>query len=223
MAQSANSGGILGTLGASSNLCLLSSMVSPPPPPSLSSEFTLDTLEVPAFKGSISPNSVRANETTLPPGQPTVRDLITEAFENGYSDVHLGVGEVPRFRNRGEIQTTDFPETDRLTFQCWLQELLTDEEIRQFETTLDFDGATQYDFARVRINVFDTLHGPAMVMRLIPLTIMTIEQLRLPKIFQDVCHYHKGLILVTGPTGSGKSTTWQPWWTTSTKKCPATL
>jgi twitching motility protein PilT len=207
MAQRANSGGILGTLGASSNLHLLSSMVSPPPPPSLSSEFTLDTLEVPAFKGSISPKGVKANETTLPPGQPTVRDLITEAFENGYSDVHLGVGEIPRFRNRGEIQITDFPETDRLTFQCWLQELLTDEEIRQFETTLDFDGATQYDFARVRINVFDTLHGPAMVMRLIPLTIMTIEQLRLPKIFQDVCHYHKGLILVTGPTGSGKSTT----------------
>jgi twitching motility protein PilT len=182
-------------------------MVSPPPPPSLNSEFTLDTLEVPAFRGSSSPNGVRAKEDTLPPGQPTVRDLITEAFENGYSDVHLGVGEVPRFRNRGEIQATDFPETDRVTFQCWLKELLTEEEIRQFETTLDFDGATQYDFARVRINVFDTLHGPAMVMRLIPLTIMTIEQLRLPKIFQDVCHYHKGLILVTGPTGSGKSTT----------------
>jgi twitching motility protein PilT len=182
-------------------------MASPPPPPSLSSEFTLDTLEVPAFRGNISPNGIRANETTLPSGQPTVKALITEAFEKGYSDVHLGVGEVPRFRNRGEMQLTEYSETDAMTFQCWLQELLTDEEIRKFENSLDFDGATQYDFARVRINVFDTLHGPAMVMRLIPLQIMTIEQLRLPKIFQDVCHFHKGLILVTGPTGSGKSTT----------------
>jgi twitching motility protein PilT len=202
---------ILGTLGASAHLqiAFFFIMPSPPPPPSLGSDFlnTLDTLEVPSFKGSVNPNGVRANETTLPPGQPTIKILIEEAFEKGFSDVHLGVGEVPRFRNRGEIQTTDYPEIDRLTFQCWMQELLTDEEIRKFETTLDFDGATQYDFARVRINIFDTLYGPSMVMRLIPLTIMTIEQLRLPQVFKDICHHHKGLILVTGPTGSGKSTT----------------
>jgi twitching motility protein PilT len=121
--------------------------------------------------------------------------------------VHVGVGEIPRFRNRGEIETTDLPETDLMTFQYWLNEVLTPEEIAKFDQTLDFDGAKQYDFARVRINVFDTLHGPSMVMRLIPMSIMTIEQLRLPPIFQKVCHQHKGLILVTGPTGSGKSTT----------------
>jgi twitching motility protein PilT len=90
---------------------------------------------------------------------------------------------------------------------CWLREILNDEEIRRFQEKLDFDGATQYDFARVRINIFDSLRGPAMVLRLIPLKILTMEQLRLPNVFRDVCHYHKGLILVTGPTGSGKSTT----------------
>lgn len=89
----------------------------------------------------------------------------------------------------------------------WLHEALSDEEVKRFESELEFDGATQYDFARVRINVFDTLRGYAMVMRLIPLKILTIDELRLPPIFRDVCHYHKGLILVTGPTGSGKSTT----------------
>ncbi len=186
-------------------------MPSPPPPPTQNSSIftgTLDTNEVPVFNRR--PTQAQAEDVTvasLPNGQPTIEQLITEAFTKGYSDVHVGVGEEPRFRNRGEIETTSYPETDQLTFQCWLQELLTDEEIRKFEENLDFDGATQYDFARVRINVFDSLNGPGMVMRLIPLKIMTLEQLRLPQIFKDVCQYHKGLILVTGPTGSGKSTT----------------
>ncbi|HEY9654697.1 MAG TPA: type IV pilus twitching motility protein PilT, partial [Crinalium sp.] len=129
------------------------------------------------------------------------------AFDKGYSDVHAGVGEVPRYRNRGEIDATDWHVTDRATFYSWLREILSEEDIREFEETLDFDAATQYDFARVRINIFDSLHGPAMVLRLIPLKILTMEQLNLPPVFKDVCHYHKGLVLVTGPTGSGKSTT----------------
>jgi twitching motility protein PilT len=132
--------------------------------------------------------------------------LVSEAFEAGYSDIHVGVGENPRFRNRGEIQTTDYPETDLATFMSWLHEVLSEEDIRTFQEKLDFDGATQYDFARVRINVFDSLYGYAMVMRLIPMQIATIEELRLPPVFRDVCYQHKGLILVTGPTGSGKST-----------------
>src|ERR671932_288381 len=140
-------------------------------------------------------------------GQPSLEQLIRQAYEKGFSDVHLGVGENPRFRNRGEMDLTDYPETDRATFMSWMREILSDEEIRQFQDTLEFDGATQYDFARVRINIFDTLRGPGMVLRLIPLSILTMEQLRLPAVFKDVCHYHKGLILVTGPTGSGKSTT----------------
>jgi twitching motility protein PilT len=132
---------------------------------------------------------------------------VKNAFENGISDIHAGVGEKPRFRKRGDINATDYPETDYPTFMSWLQEVMTDEEIQKFEEHLDFDGVTQYEFSRARINVFGSMKGPALVMRLIPNNILSMEQLNLPPVFKDICHYHKGLILVTGPTGSGKSTT----------------
>ncbi len=165
-----------------------------------------------------TPPPIMGHRPTAPPtvpstarrssnGSPTLEQLIKVAFDKGFSDVHVGVGEVPRFRNRGEIEATDYPVTDHETFMSWLREVLSEAEIKQYQDTLDFDGATQYEFARVRINIFDSLHGGAMVMRLIPLKILTMEQLNLPPVFKDVCHYHKGLILVTGPTGSGKSTT----------------
>ncbi|MFQ3618701.1 MAG: type IV pilus twitching motility protein PilT [Cyanobacteriota bacterium] len=154
-----------------------------------------------------APPPMQTSRSKAAPGQPTLAQIVREAYDKGFSDIHLGVGEAPRFRNRGEIDTTDYPVTDLDTFFSWLQEILSDAEIQRFKDTLDFDGATQYDFARVRINLFDSLRGPAMVMRLIPLKILTIEQLGLPPVFKEICHYHKGLILVTGPTGSGKSTT----------------
>ncbi len=141
------------------------------------------------------------------PGQPRLEQLVRDAFDKGFSDVHLGVGEVPRYRDRGEMLPTRHPVTDATTFMAWLREILTDDEIRRFQEHLDFDGATQYPFARVRVNIFGSLRGPAMVLRLIPMQILTLEQLNLPQVFRDLCHTHKGLILVTGPTGSGKSTT----------------
>lgn len=151
------------------------------------------------------PNSARARANNA---SPTLEQLVREAYDQGISDLHLGVGEVPRFRDRGRIIITDYPETDEATFFGWLRETLSEQQIEQFKEVLEYDGATQYDgLARVRINIFFALNGPAMVLRLIPLKILTLEQLNLPHVFQDLCHYHKGLILVTGPTGSGKSTT----------------
>lgn len=141
------------------------------------------------------------------PGHPSLEQLIQMAFDEGYSDVHLGVGEKPRMRDRGEMMILDYPVTDENTFISWLREILPEDKIQKFKKELEFDGATQYEFARVRINIFDTLTGSAMVLRLIPLKILTMEQLRLPMVFKDISDAHKGLILVTGPTGSGKSTT----------------
>lgn len=141
------------------------------------------------------------------PNQPTLEQLIRMAFDRGYSDVHLGVGEKPRMRDRGEMIILNYPEIDINTFHSWLREVLQEEEILRFQKDLEFDGATQYEFARVRINIFESLRGPGMVLRLIPMKILTIEQLGLPAVLRNVCDVQKGLILITGPTGSGKSTT----------------
>lgn len=176
----------------------------PPPMPGILSKTNGKTAN-PARVANAKKQAARRPKPSA--GQPTLDYIVRNAYESGFSDIHLGVGEVPRMRDRGKMERTDYPKTDRNTFFSWLHEVLTDEEVARFKKELEFDGATQYEFARVRINIFDTLNGPALVMRLIPLKILTMEQLNLPPIFKDISDAHKGLVLVTGPTGSGKSTT----------------
>jgi twitching motility protein PilT len=161
---------------------------------------------------SVPPSNLQAGKQpmviTRGAGQPTLEQLVKDAYEQGCSDLHLGVAENVRFRSRGLIVIQEqYPKTDAATFESWMNEVLTPEQIVNFRETLEYDGATQYEFARCRINIFDSLRGPAMVMRIIPLKILTLEQLNLPEVFRELCYTHKGLILVTGPTGSGKSTT----------------
>ena len=138
---------------------------------------------------------------------PNLEEIVRIAYQEGHSDVHLGVGEVPRFRDRGEMQSTDWPVTDPERFQGWLQEILSANQIDEFFRSKEFDGSHTFSFVRVRINLLDSLRGPAMVLRLIPQTILTLEDLKLPDVLREMAAKPKGLIMVTGPTGSGKSTT----------------
>ncbi|MCS6783098.1 MAG: type IV pilus twitching motility protein PilT [Gloeomargarita sp. SKYBB_i_bin120] len=146
---------------------------------------------------------------TTGPRIPSMEELVFRAYEEGASDIHVGVNERPRFRKRGLMEIVeDLPVTDLETYDRWIAEMLQPEQIELFRKNMEFDGACTFqDKIRVRINLFISLRGPALVLRLIPLQVLTIDQLGLPSVFKDLCHYQKGLILVTGPTGSGKSTT----------------
>jgi twitching motility protein PilT len=137
----------------------------------------------------------------------SLEGIVRLAQQQNYSDVHLGVGEEPRYRARGDMLRTGWPITDSATFHAWLKEMLSPSQIDQFLKTKDFDGAHAFPFVRVRINLMDSLRGPAMVLRLIPQTIASLDELGLPAVLRELCERPKGLVLVTGPTGSGKSTT----------------
>jgi twitching motility protein PilT len=150
----------------------------------------------------------KALDGTLNGAQPSsLEGIVKIAHNNNFSDVHLGVGEEPRFRARGEMLRTGWPVTDQATYNAWLREMLSPKEIDSFLLEKEFDGSHAFPFVRVRINLLDSLRGPAMVLRLIPQTIATLEQLNLPEVLKDLAARPKGMILVTGPTGSGKSTT----------------
>jgi len=158
----------------------------------------------PAPKVSLIPSAEPNGSVSLPT---SLEAIIRHAHDHRYSDVHLGVGEEPRFRDRGEILRTGWPATDAACFRDWLKQLLSPGEIDAFLREKDFDGAQNFPFVRVRINLMEALRGPAMVLRLIPNTVASIEDLKLPSVLKALAERPKGLLLVTGPTGSGKSTT----------------
>ncbi|MCT0225075.1 type IV pilus twitching motility protein PilT [Synechococcus sp. CS-1328] len=167
----------------------------PPPPP-------------PSTQQSTTPVAAAGEEGGNYGPQPAnLEGIVRLAHERNHSDVHLGIGEEPRYRARGEMARTGWPVTDAATFQSWLREMLTPAEIDAFQRDKEFDGSFAFPFARVRINVLDSFRGPAMVLRLIPQKIATLEDLHLPSVLKRISALPKGMILVTGPTGSGKSTT----------------
>jgi twitching motility protein PilT len=128
--------------------------------------------------------------------------------EVGASDLHLASGSQPILRVRGEMERVKFPPLDNDELKTMLYEIAPEFKVKVFEETGDVDfGYEIPGKARYRANFFNQKNGVAAVFRQIPSRVMTADQLGLPPILKKFAGLHKGLVLVTGPTGSGKSTT----------------
>lgn len=137
-----------------------------------------------------------------------ISELLIFMVENKGSDLHISAGEPPVVRIHGDMRKIEMPPLDRDTVHNMIYEILNDQQRKVFEETLELDFSFALgDIARFRVNVFKQNRGEAAVFRTIPTKIPTFEELNLPKVFMDIARLEKGLVLVTGPTGSGKSTT----------------
>jgi twitching motility protein PilT len=129
-------------------------------------------------------------------------------IEHGASDLHLASGSQPIVRVRGELERLTFPALENDQLKDMLYEIAPEYKVKIFEETGDVDfGYEIPEVARFRANFFNQKYGVAAVFRQIPSKIVTLEQMGLPPILKKFAGIHKGLVLVTGPTGSGKSTT----------------
>lgn len=129
-------------------------------------------------------------------------------LDQGASDLHMVSGQQPVLRIRGDLERVQFDVLDNDSLRAMLYEIAPEEKVKVFEETGDVDfGYEIPGMARFRANFFMQKYGIGGVFRLIPSEIMTIEQLGLPPICKRFSMLHKGMVLVTGPTGSGKSTT----------------
>ncbi len=135
-------------------------------------------------------------------------DLLRECAKRGASDVHLSVGLPPMLRIDGALHPTNYNPIGPNEVQRLVYDILTNEQVERYERTheLDFSyGVT--GIGRYRVNIYKQRGSVGAAMRSIPDQVPSFEQLGLPHIVREMCAKHSGLILVTGPTGSGKSTT----------------
>ena len=137
-----------------------------------------------------------------------IDDLLREAAQRGASDLHVTVGLPPVFRVDGQLVRGNYPPLMANQAQRLIYDILSTDQVQWFEKTreLDFSYGVK-DIGRYRVNMYHQRGSIAAALRLIPVEVPSFEQLRLPPILRDLTKKHSGLILVTGPTGSGKSTT----------------
>ncbi|MET0502499.1 MAG: type IV pilus twitching motility protein PilT [Candidatus Binatia bacterium] len=137
-----------------------------------------------------------------------ITQLLAFGVEQGASDCHLSAGEPPMIRIHGDLKKLDHPPLTREEAHALVYDIMNDAQRKAFEETHECDFSFEMGaVARFRVNVFLQRKGEGAVFRTIPTKILTLEQLEMPPILKQLCEKEKGLILVTGPTGSGKSTT----------------
>jgi twitching motility protein PilT len=124
------------------------------------------------------------------------------------SDIHFKAGNPPVIRYDGDLVRLDYSPLSKKDIDAVIHEILTEEEIRIFEDRGEMDVSYAVsELSRFRVNISREMGNIRLVFRLIPFEIPSIKELKLPVVLEDVCKKQRGLVLVTGPTGSGKSTT----------------
>jgi len=137
-----------------------------------------------------------------------ITELLAFAVKNKASDLHLSAGLPPMIRVHGDIRRINLPPMEHKDVHSMVYDIMSDAQRKGYEENLEVDFSFAVpNLARFRVNAFIQQRGAGAVFRTIPSKVLTFEDLSSPKIFADVVMKPRGLILVTGPTGSGKSTT----------------
>lgn len=137
-----------------------------------------------------------------------IAELLAFSVKNKASDLHLSAGLPPMIRVDGDVRRINIPALDSKQVHSLIYDIMSDKQRRDFEEFLECDFSFEIPgLARFRVNAFNQNRGYGAVFRTIPSLILTLEELGCPPIFRDLVNQPQGLILVTGPTGSGKSTT----------------
>jgi len=137
-----------------------------------------------------------------------ISELLAFSVKNKASDLHLSSGLPPMIRVHGDVRRINLPPLEHKDVHGMIYDIMNDGQRKQYEEMLECDFSFAIPgLARFRVNAFNQERGAAAVLRTIPSKILSLEELSAPKIFQDLAMKPRGLVLVTGPTGSGKSTT----------------
>ena len=137
-----------------------------------------------------------------------IGELLAFGVKNRASDLHLSAGLPPMIRVDGDVRRINVPALDHTTVHDLVYDIMNDRQRKDYEEFLECDFSFEIPgLARFRVNAFNQNRGAGAVFRTIPSEILSLEDLKAPEIFKSISDYPRGVVLVTGPTGSGKSTT----------------
>jgi len=137
-----------------------------------------------------------------------ISELLAFVVKNKASDLHLSAGLPPMIRVHGDVRRINLPPMEHKDVHAMVYDIMNDAQRKTYEETLECDFSFAIpNLARFRVNAFVQQRGAGAVMRTIPSKVLSLEDLKAPAIFKDIAKYPRGVVLVTGPTGSGKSTT----------------
>ena len=137
-----------------------------------------------------------------------ITELLAFSVKNKASDLHLSSGLPPIIRVNGDVRRINLPPMEHKDVHSMVYDIMNDSQRKQFEESLECDFSFEIpSLARFRVNAFNQNRGASAVFRTIPSKVLTLEDLNAPKIFKEISDQPRGIVLVTGPTGSGKSTT----------------